>query len=133
LKDLCALSPRIVLAIAAWELAQIRPTRNYSEGSFFWRERRRWRFAWREKQTHASLCFGLCFDKALTAYFERRISANASIPGGMFLVEYYCLPMISPAVRVWMAHHEPGNSHIQKVELGDIKRWTWIRLKMGSS
>jgi hypothetical protein len=46
-------SRRFVFAIAAWELAQIRPTQNHSEGSFFWRERRRWRFAWREKESIA--------------------------------------------------------------------------------
>jgi hypothetical protein len=39
------LSRRFIFAIAAWELAVIRPSRNYSEGSFFWRERRRWRYA----------------------------------------------------------------------------------------
>ncbi len=30
---------------AAWELGEIRPGRNYSEDSFFWRESKRWRYA----------------------------------------------------------------------------------------
>lgn len=38
---LLKLSLRFVFAIAASELAEIRPSRNYSESSFFWRESKR--------------------------------------------------------------------------------------------
>jgi hypothetical protein len=32
------------LAVAAWEIDEVRPSRNYSECSFFWRESKRWRY-----------------------------------------------------------------------------------------
>jgi hypothetical protein len=73
-----SVSPCIVFAIVTWELAQIRQTRKYSEGSFFWRERKRWRYEWRQNETRASLCSGPCFEKALAAFFERRMPEWAS-------------------------------------------------------
>jgi hypothetical protein len=63
-----------------WELVEVWEKRHYSEGSFFWRERRRWRFAWREKETRASLCFGLLLEKALAVFFGRRMPEWVSIP-----------------------------------------------------
>jgi len=52
------------------------------EISRFWRERKRWRFAWSEKQTRVSLCFDLFFENPLAAFVERRMPAWASIPAG---------------------------------------------------
>jgi hypothetical protein len=40
------LSVRFVFASAAWELAEIWPSRNYSEGPFFWRESKHLRYFW---------------------------------------------------------------------------------------
>ena len=38
-------APRLAFPIAAWILGEMRPSQNYSEGSFLRREIERWRYA----------------------------------------------------------------------------------------